>query len=520
MGFTKVGQAAFTLAVGTGTEDKTIPGSLLENDVVFLGVASDSNVRFADIASAGWTEIEDSTNTGPGMMLACKRMGAVPDSVVTITRDPVSICAVAMQVWRGVDATTMFDAPVAEASSGLNGDPDPPSITTVTDGALVLVVGTWDDDDAASSVVAPSGYGDLLAADTGQSSTSAGATIAFASRIVATAGTEDPGVIVSDAHDLWYAATIALRPAADPGGATGDVAVTLADVTAASTGALAGKGQASPSLAAAVLTASGTAQIAGQTTRTLANATLAAAGILRVSGSAAAAVADLGLSSAGALKVVGAAAPVLANVTLAAGGGGLPASGVLNGAIASASLAALGALRVTGHASVSLAATIAATGQTPIIAVAAIPLAGATVAATGTSLPSGGWVDVALADLAISSAGALAGVGALALDLPAATMVAIGAFDGVTAGQMAAELQPVVIAAQGRLANVAQLEAALAGATVISAGGSSLIVALPPFGVLTLSGGFVATALPGGNLLTPAGRAMFSGRFIIPREGT
>ncbi len=81
-------------------------------------------------------------------------MGATPDTVIGFNQaDTEDTCGV-IQVWRGQDLTTPEDTTPTIASSG-NGMPDSPSITTVTDGALVFAIGFLDDDNVASSVTAP-----------------------------------------------------------------------------------------------------------------------------------------------------------------------------------------------------------------------------------------------------------------------------------------------------------------------------------------------------------------------------
>jgi hypothetical protein len=221
MAWTKVAQTTFTVASGTGTESKTLPGSPQQNDIVIVCVASDvDNIHVT--AGQGYTVIGSEEDLNPSHEIAAKRMGASPDTSVEIDQANGAVGAGLIQIWRGADTTTFQDM-AATTASGASGNPNPPSATTVTDGALVIAVGFLDDDDVASSVTAPTGYSNLLAADTGQSSTTVGCTVMIASLEKATAGAEDPGVFGTSGSDAWQAYTFALRPAGDVATSSGSL---------------------------------------------------------------------------------------------------------------------------------------------------------------------------------------------------------------------------------------------------------------------------------------------------------
>lgn len=220
MAITKVAETTFTIASGV-TEDKTLPGSPAENDIVIVALANDNNVsgNFV-INTASYNSLLAVNDGAPSRHAYWKRMGATPDTVVNITQQATSRTAPGViQIWRGVDTTTAIDNSVSlAADSGATADPDPPTHETLTDGALRVVLGFLDDDDAASGATAPSGYGDLVAADTGAGSTSVGTTVLIASKTAVSAGSEDPDAFGTPGADAWGAAHFALRPAA--GGAT------------------------------------------------------------------------------------------------------------------------------------------------------------------------------------------------------------------------------------------------------------------------------------------------------------
>ncbi|MDJ0896917.1 MAG: hypothetical protein QNJ92_17365 [Alphaproteobacteria bacterium] len=220
MAWTLVGKTEFTVSDGTGTEAKTLPGTPAANDIVLLLLGSD---RILDsgtsnsggvVSTEGYTILaDDITSTEPGYQLSYKVMGATPDTDVDINQQNVPAAAVQagiLQVWRGGDASTPIDNSISE-DTGAAGDPDPPSHTTLTDGALRIVVGVLDDDNAETGLTAPSGYTDLSAKEAGASAGSSN-TVMMASKEAATAGAENPAAFSTPGSDAWWAGHFALRP--------------------------------------------------------------------------------------------------------------------------------------------------------------------------------------------------------------------------------------------------------------------------------------------------------------------
>jgi len=211
MAFAKVAESTFTVATGEGSENKSLPGPPSEGDLVIVVLASDANLISDGISTSGYTVLYKENAINPGQEVSYKVMTATPDTIVTILQEGTKDTAGLIQVWSGQHATTVIDTTTTTGTSG-SGMPDAPSITTVTDGALVFAVGMLDDDVVASSVTAPSGYTNLLAAEAGTDE--AGATVMIASKVVTTAGAEDPDVFGGSGSDQWRSVTIAIRPAA------------------------------------------------------------------------------------------------------------------------------------------------------------------------------------------------------------------------------------------------------------------------------------------------------------------
>lgn len=216
-GVTFVGSESGPIASGGGTVDLDLPAGLVENDIVLIAIACDNALNSDGVDSgAGYTAIYNSSANDPGHNVAYKRMGSTPDTTVTVNRNATAACAYVVQAFRGVDATTALDAtPTSTDGSSDSTDADHPSITTVTDGAMVVAIAVHDDDDATATY--PSGYtnGDYGISG-GEFSGNLGAAVAMSSKIVASHGAEDPAATVFSASDSWWAYTVALRPAASP----------------------------------------------------------------------------------------------------------------------------------------------------------------------------------------------------------------------------------------------------------------------------------------------------------------
>lgn len=191
-----------------------LPVGTAEGDVA-IALAMSSQASDVDCTETGgtWTQLfdlyQDGSANDTNFAGFYKVMGASPDTTVTLkgrTSNGGILGLVA--VFRGVDTTTPLDAAVTTAGAADAGDPDAPSITTVTDGAWVIACGGCSDPDAVTNP--PTDYTNLV--DVQQTVRNC----MLATREIASAGPEDPGAfadITADADDSWCAATVALRPA-------------------------------------------------------------------------------------------------------------------------------------------------------------------------------------------------------------------------------------------------------------------------------------------------------------------
>jgi hypothetical protein len=214
MAWSKIDEGSGFIPIGSSSTTVTFNVALSQNDIVIAVFGDDDGLGVADFLSSGWSTLNSNAGVDPGRLVMYKRMGATPDTSFSFDQDGQVRTAYVWQVWRGADTATAIDA-TATTATGASGLPDAPSYTPVTNGALVFAVGILDDDDASASLAAPTGYTNLLAADTGQGSTTVGATVMIASKELATAAAENPAAFTGGSGtDAWAAITFALRPAA------------------------------------------------------------------------------------------------------------------------------------------------------------------------------------------------------------------------------------------------------------------------------------------------------------------
>lgn len=205
-------------ATGTATTGApvsvTLPVGTAQGDVCYLFVMSNSTAdRVFTEQSGTWTKLADlyisGTSDDCNVAVFRKVQGATPDTAVTVSMDAGSSGQAALLfVFDGVDGTNPEDAPLVSVTAAGAADPDPPSITTVSDNAVVLAAGFASDADVVTN--APAGYSGLvnLVHQTNIS-------ITGAIKAVTPAGAENPAAfadIAIGAGDSSIAISIALRP--------------------------------------------------------------------------------------------------------------------------------------------------------------------------------------------------------------------------------------------------------------------------------------------------------------------
>jgi hypothetical protein len=184
--------------------------NLQEGDLVVIAQSADSNLNTLGLdRTQGYTIAYAPNDTSPGRLLAYKVMGATPDTSVNFN-DGSAYHTYSITAWRGVDTSTPLDVSMPTEATGASANPDSPQVTPVTANALVLSVAHMDDDDTTVTT-APAGYSWTSQSNTGQASSTAGATVALAAKVWSS-GAENPGQWTMGTSDAWAANTIAFRP--------------------------------------------------------------------------------------------------------------------------------------------------------------------------------------------------------------------------------------------------------------------------------------------------------------------
>lgn len=182
----------------------TLPTGLQQNDIVIIASMSDGTAQ--NLPNTSWIDIQNGTINSVNYRWSYKRMGSTPDT--TATNLSSSSVAIAF-AFRGVATTAQFDVTTPSVATNTAGMPNPPSITTVTNNAMVVVVGFLDDD--IITATAPTGF--TLARSANYGSAGSGGTVMAAYRVKSPAGTEDAGVFGGGGDDSWVAGTLAFKPA-------------------------------------------------------------------------------------------------------------------------------------------------------------------------------------------------------------------------------------------------------------------------------------------------------------------
>lgn len=192
--------------------------SLSEGNVLILMGAADDDlygvyreVWIDHSTSPGWIACSDDSSSGADGHAWLLRCGSTPPSAVRVRGTSSTLkTPVAIQKFSNVD-DRLFDVLASSSVIGAGTTADPPAVTTVTDNALVVALASLDNDDATVSAF-PSGYSNGVEKNTGQSSTTVGATVAMASKEVESPGSENPGTFTFSSSDGTESFTLALMP--------------------------------------------------------------------------------------------------------------------------------------------------------------------------------------------------------------------------------------------------------------------------------------------------------------------
>lgn len=185
--------------------------------LVYFGVGSFNNAN-VDMRVNGYTEIADLFSNDlydANLAVAYKFMSATPDTSFTLiggTGDVASGGAVAVQVWRGVNATTPLDV-TSQIATGINTVLcNPPAITPITAGAVIVAGGAGAHINGTQTYSSSDLDGFITIGTNDARDVTTGVGYKFWS-----SGAFDPAQFTFSADDsssnAWAAVTLALRPA-------------------------------------------------------------------------------------------------------------------------------------------------------------------------------------------------------------------------------------------------------------------------------------------------------------------
>jgi hypothetical protein len=196
-----------------------VPAGVRDGDLLIAVIGFQNSTTGTWTPPAGWTSVIENqlasssgvADTAPRVSVFLRVADNEPASYTwtASTSDGLSGFCLA---YRGEDLTTPQDATRTVAIGAALGAPNPASITTVTNGAVVVAIG-WADDDTGFSGLS-SGYTSRIASTTqAPIGVGNGATYAICDLTVATAGATDPGAFTTTDPEQWGAITLAIRPA-------------------------------------------------------------------------------------------------------------------------------------------------------------------------------------------------------------------------------------------------------------------------------------------------------------------
>lgn len=155
-----------------------------------------------------YTQIDAHTGSAPVTGVWLKKMGATPDTKVTCSGAGSASDGVAYAAWvfQNVDPSSAQDA-TATVNNATSTNPNPASITTNTNGAMVLAIAASRVNDTTPGTV--TNYANQLISAGNDTNPM---TVSGMVRTIATAGPEDPAAYSSWSSGVWRAVTVALKP--------------------------------------------------------------------------------------------------------------------------------------------------------------------------------------------------------------------------------------------------------------------------------------------------------------------
>jgi hypothetical protein len=202
--FELVGTSTFVAPVSTAGVALTYPTGTETGDVVFIAAAVGGNAGGTWPVTPGFTNVIESTVVTTAVAYSARYKACTGESTVTFVNPALgSVLAGVMFTLRGA----MSSAPVCDAgtvTTGASGDPDPADVTATTANSLAVALGFLDDD-AVTSVTAPTSFGSVLY----NASVNCSVMVAFQPR--PTTGSVTVSSFGTDGDDEWNAYSFTIR---------------------------------------------------------------------------------------------------------------------------------------------------------------------------------------------------------------------------------------------------------------------------------------------------------------------
>jgi hypothetical protein len=217
--FTLIGSSTVGTATSGGTITATIPAGRMAGDFILVVHAArssaDLNMSLTDPAYTKIADLYANDTVDSNLGVHWKISNGTEAALSLPGGAGFTNATCSVQVWRGVDLVSPLDVTPTTATGIDAGIAVNPPITTVTDGALVLVAASVMTGTSAAVVTQPSGFADLTVATTPGGSIITRASVA--SKLTASAGLVLGGSWSASGGDSalysWCACTLAIRPA-------------------------------------------------------------------------------------------------------------------------------------------------------------------------------------------------------------------------------------------------------------------------------------------------------------------
>lgn len=211
MAISLVGTATGSNGSGSYSITMNLPAGVEENDIVVVFWSRWYYTSTLTVTTAGYTDLwtrsfGQVSSYDATAKCSYKRMGATPDTSVTVSSDRDDRMVASLAVFRGVDTTTAIDNTVTDAV-GYDTNPNCPAVTVITPGSLVVAMASSFRSSVPNPATLP-GYTHYVQTGSTLSAIILGTSVPV--------GVADPPAFTGFgyvSYDAWMAGTVILRTA-------------------------------------------------------------------------------------------------------------------------------------------------------------------------------------------------------------------------------------------------------------------------------------------------------------------